>query len=372
MMSVCEELSGRLTAFLHRELPLTDSESIERHLSLCAECRAKLDKLHLVTRNLRKQVLTEPSARVRKQLQQRMENALRPAPKAPTKVAELPRLDAAREGWHIVATEPHALTLTPVPALPAPPALLPAPSSPGAPQSQSFPLAVDMSASRAPQDDNSARVSARQTARSARLTQDRERIRVLLCILLALLTALAGVLAWRQLHTPTVSAAHLPSRETAARQQRWQERVRVRDQDQLRQSFLSRDLKLPLEVSSSQLYLLPHHDASSGETFLALYREEDVEALGKDPTVDIVVFRAALETAQIVPFADGQIQFPAKVAGEQPLELYVGAEHRVAVMPMGFRFEIWSAPRLQRYLAGETTPPAKGLMAAQGLPPERP
>ena len=65
-MSVCDELSGRLTAFLHRELPLTDSESIERHLSACAECRAKLDKLHLVTRNLRKQVLTEPSARVRK------------------------------------------------------------------------------------------------------------------------------------------------------------------------------------------------------------------------------------------------------------------------------------------------------------------
>lgn len=371
-MSVCEDLSGRLTAFLHRELPLTDSESVERHLATCAECRAKLDKLHLVTRNLRKQVLTEPSARVRKQLQQRMENALRPPPKTTQtpKPLELPRPEAAREGWHIVATEPQALTLTPVPAPSAAPALLPAPSSPGAPQS--FPLAVDLSASRAPNDENSARISARQTARSARLTLHRERVGVLLCVLLALLTALAGVLAWRLLHSPYASAANVPSRDTAARQQRWQDRVRVRDQDQLRQSFLSRELKLPLEVSSSQLYLLPHHDATSGETFLALYREEDVEALGKDPTVDITVFRAALDSAQKVPFADGQIQLPAKLAGNQALELYVGSEHRVAVLPMGFRFEIWSAPRLQKYLAGETTPPAKGLVAAQGLPPEKP
>lgn len=363
-MTACDELSGRLTAFLHHELPLTDSESIERHLSNCSECRAKLDKLHLVTRNLRKQVLTEPSARVRKQLQQRMEQALRPAPRAP----EQPR-PASREGWHIVATEPQALTLTPVPALPAPPPmLLPAPPKSEAPLG-SFPLSVDTSRA---STSAIVRDSTRMSARSARINLHRERVGVIVCVLLALITALIGVVGWNQLHAPTPVKVNTPSRETAARQQRWQDRVRVRDQDQLRQSFLSRELKLPVDVSSTPLYLLPHHDPLSGETFLALYREEDVDALAKDPTVDITVFRAELQAALKVAVADGQVQLPAKLAGGQTLEQYLGAEHRVAVLPMGFRLEVWAAPHLQRYLAGETIPTAKGLAATQGLPPEKP
>jgi len=210
------------------------------------------------------------------------------------------------------------------------------------------------------------------SARSARISLHRERVGVIVCVLLALVTALIGVVGWNQLHAPTPAKVNTPSRETAARQQRWQERVRVRDQDQLRQSFLSRELKLPVDVSSTPLYLLPHHDPQSGETFLALYREEDVDALAKDVTVDITVFRAELEAALKVPVADGQLQLPANLPGGQTLEQYLGPEHRVAVLPMGFRMEIWSAPKLQRYLAGESTPSPKGLVAAQGLPPEKP
>lgn len=43
------EFSGRLTAWLDRELPADDAARVERHLELCAECRSRVGAYRQVT-----------------------------------------------------------------------------------------------------------------------------------------------------------------------------------------------------------------------------------------------------------------------------------------------------------------------------------
>jgi Putative zinc-finger len=341
----CQDYSAHFTAFLHRELPAPDAEQLERHISGCEQCRAEIDRLHGVTRHLRKQVLTEPSAKTRQQLQQRMEQALKPPPRNAATASE-PRRQQQPEGWHFVTSEPQALPITPaLPALPAPPSatLL---SLAAASQAQP-PVAPNSSAPLARLENVPSRISARMTAESARHSQQRERLGVLMCVILALVTTLAGVAAWRLLsHSPRQKT--LSHDEVAALQQK-QERIRARDLGRLKEVFLSKQLQLPFEATGA-LYVLPRPSGNTEEVHLVLYREEDVEKIQKESATDVAAFTKALERADRLPVIDGSITLPPRLKDGSDLGAYLGRTQRVSFLIFDRRIELWPSTRLKDYL----------------------
>ncbi|HYG77771.1 MAG TPA: zf-HC2 domain-containing protein [Planctomycetota bacterium] len=335
----CEQSRDYLTAHLHHEMSHAENDRLQRHLAVCAACRTALQEQTAIMRALRQTVPVEPSAEARRALQRRVDKDIHYLRAGRS---ETPRLAAPPPPPLLGYTPPKALP----PASDLPRGLLMQPSGPVIPPVLAAPVSGRMQASPR-QEPDLLQVSS-----------------VLIWATFVLLLAVGVGVVALSLKPPRAEPDTGRLQRLASRS-RMDERHAAQARGRLAESLINTQIQLGnTRVQSGTLVVLPHHDPSTGETFVVAYRPEDIERLKGDPKIDQAVFSAMLESAAKVEVSDGKCMLPREL-----LEKYIGAEYKLSVLDLDQRIEIWSSSQLEKYRTNAPIEINVSLPARNGLPP---
>lgn len=149
-------------------------------------------------------------------------------------------------------------------------------------------------------------------------------------------------------------------------QQRWSQRSEAPRWEAL---LNGADVQLPPDVKADTLVAVAHRDSNFQENCVALFTDQQIEALKADPRIDREQLGRMLARSVRVTVENGQIRLP----GPMLLRSLPGAESGVALLKLNGRFELWSEKTLRVYLQQKpdiemTLPESK--QDGQNLPPE--
>ena len=344
----CEESIADLTALLQHELTPSREATLHEHLSSCQACRGELQNLTAVFRNLRRWAPLEPTARARRNLQYSLEDVI--SGRNNNEIPAERRLENKNPPkWLLVA--PSATPLAYPQARQLPP--VPDNKPPEDPQLAALsPTAREVSV----------RLSALSTRRPARPGLPA------LWVPAMLLTAAVAAAVWlvltRDSQPPQIDFAARAQRMVS--QRRLEARQTARARGKSTEALISSQVQLGNYVKDEALlWVLPHHDPDTGELCLIAYREKDLQHLRENTRVDQPAFAQLLRLAVEVTTRDGKCPLP-----QDMVERYVGIGHKAAIIELEDRIEIWSQPRLEKWLSCERLP-SPAIPASNGLPVER-
>jgi hypothetical protein len=347
----CEQTRENLVAYLHHELSPGEMHELEGHLGGCAVCTEELNESRQVAHAMKRLIPVEPSARARKELQRDLQAAL-----DAQSGNSVQRTPSGTFKFLIAPPQQPLLTFDPQKYLPLPY---------GAEQrgSKKKPGVAALSPS--------AREASSRTQSVAPSCIGRKGVLWAAGAFILLLGLAIALTQFRPYLNAPAKSKEAPKAQQKSLSNFDERRAAAADPRSIERGFVRADQEFLIgDVPNGETFaVLPHIDPRTGEMCLVLYSAANLARLKADPAIDQAAFEKLLGNAFRVTVTEGRCALPRTLVTE-----LIGVGSLAHVLHLSNRLEIWSAERLDRYLADPPhIDPALGAddTVVSALPPQK-